>query len=151
MIASEPKGRSTTQAFATTPQCCPSRASIFTGRYAHNHTVYNNTLAENLGLSESDANQQTTLQNYVRTRVTPAYKTAIFGKYLNNWPLQTKPPFFDDWAVYRNFREDDPGTAQNEEQPHLSRSTITPDVCELNGPNFETSEACMGERVTDRS
>jgi arylsulfatase A-like enzyme len=138
------EGEAYDEAFATTPLCCPSRASIFTGRYAHNHTVTMNSLAENLGLTETSANQQTTLQHYLKTMA--GYKTAIFGKYLNGWPLQTKPPFFDDWAIFKNFRADNPDTPADEEQPHLSRSTITPDICELGGPNFELSEACMGKR-----
>jgi arylsulfatase A-like enzyme len=134
------------EAFATTPQCCPSRASIFTGRYAHNHTVMENRLGENLGTTEDSANQQTTLQYYLKNRVTPGYRTAIFGKYLNSWRLSFRPPFFDDWAIFHNFRDDNPATPANEEQPHLSRSTLTPDVCETSGPNFEPSEACMAER-----
>src|SRR5687768_1055980 len=32
-------GTDFSNAFATTPLCCPARASIFSGRYAHNHGV----------------------------------------------------------------------------------------------------------------
>jgi arylsulfatase A-like enzyme len=36
------KGRAFRPAFVTTPLCCPSRASIFTGLFAHNHGIKSN-------------------------------------------------------------------------------------------------------------
>ena len=76
--------------FTTTPLCCPARASIFTGRYAHNTGVH----------TEADANkldQGTTLQYYLQQA---GYRTALFGKYLNSWSIYNDPPFFDDWTFF---------------------------------------------------
>lgn len=84
-------GRSYPNAFATTPLCCPSRASILTGRYAHNHGVKSNGLDDWKALDHS-----TTIENHLREA---GYRTAIFGKFLNNWPVRRDPPHFDSWAV----------------------------------------------------
>lgn len=86
----ERNGTEFTQAFATTPLCCPSRASIFTGRYAHNHGVKNNEAAGLLS-------QESTVQRYLKD---VGYRTAIFGKFFNSWPIRTDPPYFDRWAVF---------------------------------------------------
>lgn len=88
----ERNGTRFTRAFATTPLCCPSRASIFTGRYAHNHGVKNNDATASL-------DHKSTLQRYLKNA---GYRTSIFGKYLNSWPLDTEPPHFDDWAIFPN-------------------------------------------------
>jgi arylsulfatase A-like enzyme len=81
-----------TNAFATTPYCCPSRASIFTGQFVHNHGI-THTMEGDPGRLD----QRSTLQFHLRRA---GYRTAIFGKYLNKWPLRRDPPWFDDWAVF---------------------------------------------------
>jgi arylsulfatase A-like enzyme len=75
-------------AFATTPQCCPSRATIFSGRYAHNHGVRRNRVPENL-------DQELTLQRYLDEA---GYETALFGKFLTNWRIADEPAHFDRFA-----------------------------------------------------
>lgn len=81
-----------TQAYTTTPNCCPSRSSIFTGRYAHNHKVKRNIIGD-----APQLNQQSTVQRYLQDQ---GYRTGIFGKYLNNWEPNDSPPHFDDWAIF---------------------------------------------------
>ncbi len=81
-------------AIATTPVCCPSRASIMTGRYAHNHNVRSNASTEAERLD-----QETTLQYYLQQE--GGYRTGLFGKYLNGWDIGQAPPYFDEYAVTR--------------------------------------------------
>jgi arylsulfatase A-like enzyme len=83
-------GRAFGRGFVTTPNCCPSRASIFTGLFAHNHGIRSN--------GSSNLPQNLTVQRYLHDA---GYKTAILGKYLNSWPLGKAPPHFDRWALVR--------------------------------------------------
>jgi arylsulfatase A-like enzyme len=83
-------GRVFQNAFATTPLCCPSRASIFTGQYSHNHGVLKNR-------DSHDLDTEITIQSYLQDA---GYKTGIAGKYLNSWSVEEDPPHFDTWASY---------------------------------------------------
>ena len=83
------RGTKYTNAYATTPVCCPSRASILTGQYSHNHRVLRNGSANEL---DSTAVVHRLLQNN-------GYLTGAFGKFLNSWDVDVPPPYFDEWAV----------------------------------------------------
>ena len=82
-------GTTFSNGFAPTPSCCPSRASIFSGRYVHNHGVLRQQLAGHL-------DQTTTLASYLEDA---GYHTAMAGKFLNRWPLKTPPPGYDRYAL----------------------------------------------------
>jgi arylsulfatase A-like enzyme len=91
-------------AFATTPLCCPARASIMTGRYAHNHGVKTNANPVEPGAEALD--HSTTIQRYLDDA---GYHTGVIGKFLNEpWEFSAPPPHFDEWATVdgRNAPED---------------------------------------------
>lgn len=91
-----PGGTYFPNAYATTPECCPSRSSIFTGRYAHNHGLRQVAYNDPTSLAAFNSTfKDFTLQHYLKAR---SYKTAIFGKYLNGW-FNEAPPDFDEYSV----------------------------------------------------
>ena len=85
------RGRTFVNSYAATPNCCPSRASVFSGRYSHNHGVENNQLVQ-------DFDHGATLQRYLQDE---GYRTGIFGKFLNGWDARENPPYFDRWAIHK--------------------------------------------------
>ncbi|WP_234390046.1 sulfatase, partial [Streptomyces sp. MMG1533] len=96
------------RAHANTPLCAPSRASIMSGRYAHNHGLLDTRHPARL-------DQRTTVQRRLQEA---GYRTGLFGKYLNFWPTGEKPPYFDEWLLqepvaYYNGHYNDNGTVRN--------------------------------------
>ena len=87
----------------TTPLCCPARASIFSGRFAHNHGVHTN--ADAAGVQAFD--QAHTVQAYLHAA---GYRTGIAGKFFNTWPSSQAPPSFDRWAITEAYSS---GTTYN--------------------------------------
>jgi arylsulfatase A-like enzyme len=73
----------------TTPLCCPSRASILSGQYVHNHGVTTNETGGGHALDASHTIQATLQDN--------DYLTAFIGKYLNGL---NQPAYFDRWATF---------------------------------------------------
>jgi arylsulfatase A-like enzyme len=86
--------------YVTTPYCCPSRASILTGLYAHNHYVHVN----------EDKLRLPTLVNDLQDN---GYYTGLVGKYLNSWDGEARPEF-DYWVSFFG------GTVPNYYDPELN-------------------------------
>ncbi len=94
------QGTEFTNFSATTPLCCPSRGSFWSGRYAHNHGVLANDSYPQPQLSYD---QSTAFQSYLRAS---GYRTAIVGKYWNKWPIGLAAPGYDLWAKFATGYED---------------------------------------------
>jgi N-acetylglucosamine-6-sulfatase len=111
------RGTTFTNAFSPYPQCCPARASILTGQYAHNHHVMSNHAPWGGFDAFDDSN---TLPIWLQHE---GYRTALLGKYLNGYPDDDDPlyipPGWDDWRApiariydYRRYTINDNGVAE---------------------------------------
>ena len=88
------RGTTFKQSVVNFPLCCPSRATYYTGQYAHNHGVLWNNWPEG-GFYKLDGSE--TLPVWLRRA---GYRTIHVGKYLNEYgerdPRQV-PRGWDDW------------------------------------------------------
>jgi arylsulfatase A-like enzyme len=80
-------GTEFTAATVSEPLCCPSRASMYSGLYPHNHHIVQN--------NGRTFNTNGTIQDRLKNA---GYRNAIYGKYLNG--VTSSPPFFDSWSTF---------------------------------------------------
>ena len=95
------KGVTLTRYYVSYPLCCPSRVSLLTGRYAHNHNVRGNVQPNGgyLGFSFRGANSH----NIATWLQGAGYRTVHIGKFLNGYGDEpydngkTVPPGWSAW------------------------------------------------------
>lgn len=104
------QGAELTNFYVEQSSCCPSRASILSGRYAHNHGVIGNVWPEGGYDRWKETEQDDALPVWLEQA---GYRSAMLGKYFNEYPYHPGshlsdeekaelrayvPPGWDAWA-----------------------------------------------------
>ena len=94
--------------YVTDSLCCPSRSSIFSGRFPHDTGVFTNMSPDGgFGRFQSGGEERSTFATALQAA---RYRTAMMGKYLNGYtpaglvngkPLYV-PPGWNEWDVAGN-------------------------------------------------
>ena len=112
------QGASFESAFVSYPLCCPSRATILTGLYAHNHSVMSNE-PPNGGFEKF--HEQGLEEDTIAVRLQEeGYRTALFGKYLNHYPGNDPahvPPGWDEWYARMDISARGEDTSAEGDEP----------------------------------
>jgi len=100
-----PNGMSFINAVDTTPLCCPSRASILRGQYAHNTGLVRNNNDQPHGGAAYFRQQGLDERTVATILQANGYKTWFGGKYLNGYgeaggTQGYAPPGWDSWQAY---------------------------------------------------
>ncbi len=104
-----PEGTTFTNAVVTTPLCCPSRASIFRGQYAHNTGLVRNNNDQPRGGAAYFRRRGLDARTVATILQSNGYTTWFGGKYLNGYGVEGEapgyvPPGWDSWQAYLEIR-----------------------------------------------
>jgi arylsulfatase A-like enzyme len=95
-----------TRFYVAVPLCAPSRASILTGEYAHNHGVLENQPPWG-GFPVFRRSEASTVATWLKGA---GYRTSLVGKYINTYAKGAGedyvPPGWDDWHGHLDALED---------------------------------------------
>jgi arylsulfatase A-like enzyme len=93
-------GRTFDRAYVTQALCAPSRASILTGQFPHNHRVLDNKGPDGGFGAFRRGSEASTIATWLKAA---GYRTALVGKYINGYPTAARPdyipPGWDEWRA----------------------------------------------------
>jgi N-acetylglucosamine-6-sulfatase len=147
------RGLTFTNYTVTDSLCCPSRSSMFSGRYPHDTGVFTNTGSDG-GFKVFHARHEER-STFATDLSGTGYRTALMGKYLNGYepvgdastPRAYTPPGWSEWDVAGNgYFEFDYAMAQD---GHVVRYGALPrdyltDVIAARGRRFIANSAAAG-------
>jgi len=87
-----------THAYLTTPLCCPSRTSFYSGLYVHNTNIWRNEIGYDIFHKRFDNDS---IGPWMQQA---GYRTGVFGKYLNLYNVKHTPPGWDQWFTIADGR-----------------------------------------------
>jgi len=102
VLEMQKRGVSFSNYFVTDSLCCPSRSSIFTGRFPHNTGIFRNTGTDGGYVAfHNRGHEQAT---FAVPLAAAGYRMAMLGKYLNGYlpPQHSPAPGWSYWAVAGN-------------------------------------------------
>ena len=130
-LLAEP-GTTFANSFASYPLCCPSRATLLTGQYAHNNGVLGNRPPQG-GYEKLRPTAGRTLPAWLARA---GYDTVHIGKYLNGYgaatPAGEVPPGWTDWhgsvdpTTYRmwGYRLNENGVVRQYGRPRVENPAL---------------------------
>jgi arylsulfatase A-like enzyme len=140
------QGMTFSKAYVPLGLCCPSRTSILTGMYTHNHKVWFNENGKNGGWQgfKVQGHEQDNLATRLRSA---GYRTGLFGKYLNGYDGSTVPRGWDDWfgkygGYYYDWDVNDNGTKRHYGRTDSDYST---DVIAREARSFISASVAAGK------
>lgn len=118
------KGATFTNAFTSSPICCPSRASILSGQLAHNHATINNSLSG--GCYGEFWTQHVEQRTIAAVANSIGMNTFFAGKYLNEYYGKEVPPRWNQFyglqgnSRYYNYTLNENGKLKYYEKDYLT-------------------------------
>ena len=115
------EGAMLTHAYVTTSLCSPSRASILTGQYAHNHRV-----VDNYHPVDPD------LVFFPQKMQEAGYETAFIGKWHMGGDIDDRQRGFDHWVAFKGqgtYWPDGHGTTREVPQTTYDGTMSTVNEC----------------------